>query len=120
MIELINELPNNVVGFKATGQVSKADYENVVVPAVDALAESTGKINFLLELDTDISNYTSGAAFDDMMVGFKHFTQWNKIAIVSDQKGVEKVTNALDAVVPGKAKGFPKSKIDEAKSWVIS
>ena len=36
MIETINDIPENVVGFRATGKVTKEDYEKVLMPAVDA------------------------------------------------------------------------------------
>ena len=39
MIEIINELPENVVGFRATGKVTKDDYEKILMPAVDAQAK---------------------------------------------------------------------------------
>lgn len=36
MIEIMNDLPENVVGFRAMGKVTKEDYESVLMPAVDA------------------------------------------------------------------------------------
>jgi hypothetical protein len=35
MIEIINDLPQNVEGFHATGKVTKEDYEKVLMPAVE-------------------------------------------------------------------------------------
>ncbi|WP_423149708.1 STAS/SEC14 domain-containing protein [Rubrolithibacter danxiaensis] len=120
MVELLADLPSTLVGFRASGEVTAEDYKNIVFPAVDAVAESTGKINFLLLLDTDIQNYTAGAGLNDILVGFKHFNKWHKIAIVSDQEGLNKLTNGISGFIPGEARGFSKSQLEEAKNWLLS
>src|SRR5690606_28052779 len=119
MVEIITGLPEGMVGFRATGEVDKKDYTTIIEPAVDELEERTGKINFLLLLDTDISNYTPGAAFRDFLLGLKHFTKWHKMAIVSDQEGVNKFTDIISVVIPGEAKGFTKNQLEEAKAWLL-
>jgi hypothetical protein len=48
------------------------------MPAVDAQSKKFNKLNFLLWLDTDVSNYTFGAWVDDVLVGLNHFTHWHK------------------------------------------
>ena len=118
MIEIINELPENVVGFRATGKVTKDDYEKILMPAVDAQAKKFNKINFLLWVDTDVSNYTFGAWVDDALVGLQHLTHWHKVAIVSHSDAIKKITNFFGHLVPGKYKGFQDSEIETAKTWV--
>ena len=50
MIQIMNDIPPNVVAFKATGHVDKKDYETTLIPAVDALVKKQDKINFMLIL----------------------------------------------------------------------
>ena len=107
MIEKINEVPPYVAGFKATGKVTKDDYTEIVVPEIEKILEQHGHIHFLLVLNTDVGNFTAGAWMSDALVGLKHLTKWKKMAIVSDQKGVEKVTDIISPIMPAKAKGFP-------------
>lgn len=118
MLSLIKDLPAHVTGVRATGKVTKYDFEQVLIPAIDDLVKRTGKINYLLLLETPVSNFSLGAWIDDAIVGLKHFTQWNKIAVVTDQKGVEKFTDVFGYVVPGDSKGFTLSQLEEAKQWV--
>lgn len=118
MIEIIKDLPPHVTGFRAMGKVTKDDYEKVVIPAVDNLVKKSGKINFLLLLDTDVSNFSMGAWFDDALIGLKHFTRWHRIAIVSNQDTVKKITNIFGHMIPGKVKGFKIVDLVEAKKWV--
>ena len=118
MIEIINDLPENVIAFRATGKVTKEDYENILMPAVDAQSKKFKKINFFLWLDTDVSNYTAGAWIDDVLVGLKHLTHWDKVAIVSNYDIIKKITNFFGHLVPGTYKGFTIDDLETAKKWV--
>jgi hypothetical protein len=118
MVQIIEDLPENVIGFRATGKVTKEDYESVLMPAVEAHSKKFNKINFLLWVDTDISNYTFGAWVDDALVGLKHFSHWHKVAIVSHYEVIKKITNVFGHLVPGISKGFGDFEIETAKKWV--
>ena len=120
MIELITGLPNDTVGFRATGKVTKQDYEDVVEPAIKSLVETKGKINFLLVLDTDIRNYTLAADYKDIMTGLKYFKHWRKIAVVTDQDFVRNFVVGINYPLPGETKAFSTAAFDEAKKWVTS
>lgn len=61
MITQIKEIPANMVAFRATGDVTKEDFEKVVFPAVDAVVKRTGELNYLLLLETGSKNFTMGA-----------------------------------------------------------
>ena len=118
MIEIIPDLPTHVAAFKASGTVTKDDYEQILIPRVDLIHKTFGQINFLLWLEADVSQYTIGAWIDDAFVGFKHFIHWHKIAIVSHQEMVKKVTNILGHLIPGETKGFIISELPEAMRWI--
>lgn len=118
MLKYINDLPSHVVGIHASGEVTKADMERVVIPRVDELVARQGEINYLLVLDTDVGNFTVGAWWDDIKLGLKNFSKWNRIAVVTDQKGVEWFTDVFRYFVPGKSKGFSMSELDEAVAWI--
>ncbi len=118
MIEQIQDLPANVVGFRGTGKITKNEYDSSLLPAVDMLADSTGSLRYLFVLDSDVSNISTGAWYDDIKVGLEHLLQWKKIAIVSDQKYVNKFTQVFGTVMPGEVRAFTLSELDEAKKWV--
>ncbi|MBS7565273.1 STAS/SEC14 domain-containing protein [Mucilaginibacter sp. Bleaf8] len=121
MLQFINDLPENVVGIHAIGEVTKEDVDNVLTPRLDELAQRQGEINYLLVLETDVQNFTMGAWFNDLKAGLKHFTKWKKIAIVTDQHSVEWFTsNIFRFMIPGTSKGFSLDKLDEAVQWVAA
>lgn len=118
MLRYIKDLPDHVIGIHAAGEVSKDDYEKVLIPRIEELVERQGEINYLLILETDIGNFTAGAWWDDFKLGLKHFSKWNKIAIVTDQKLVEWFSDAFRLFIPGKSRGFPMAELDEAIKWI--
>jgi len=120
MIQILQEVPPNVAAFRASGTVTAEDYEQVVKPEVDRLVNQTDELNFLLELNTDVENFTMGAWLQDALVGLKNLTKWHRAAIVTDSEKIISATNAFSYLVPGEYKGFRKSNLREAVDWVSS
>lgn len=117
MIQHINT-PDTMVGFRAMGEVTKDDYQNIVIPAVEALIAKRDEINFLLVLDTDIENFTLGAWMQDALLGIKNLGKWNRAAIVTDSEKIIGFTNGFSYIVPGEFRGFKKDEYDAAENWV--
>jgi hypothetical protein len=118
MLQIMKDVPANVVGVRALGKVTEEDYKTSLVPELEKASKELGAINFLMVFETDLGNFTSGAWLQDAKVSLKHFAKWNKIAIVSDQKIVEKFAYVFNYISPADAKGFPVSDIELAKAWV--
>jgi hypothetical protein len=75
MVEKIPDLPENVLGFTASGTVTANDYETVIIPAVEAMFVRQGKVRFLYHLGEDFSGIEAAAAWDDAKFGLKHLTR---------------------------------------------
>ncbi len=119
MLQFINDLPQNIIGIHAVGEVTKEDVDTVLIPRLDDLVKRQGEINYLLVLETDAQNFTAGAWLDDIKVGLKHFTKWKRVAVVTDQKSVEWFTsNIFRFLIPGMAKGFPLDDLKSAVQWI--
>ncbi len=118
MIHHLENLPKNIVGFKATGEITQKDFTEIVMPKVKELIDETDKLNYLLVLETSLKNFTIGAWMKDAMMGIKHLTKWNRAAIVSDVEGIRNFTNFFSYLMPGEFKGFEHSELQEAIDWV--
>ena len=84
MIERIESLPDNVVGFEAKGAITADDYESTIVPAVEAQLQRQPKIRFLFVLGNEFEGFEAAALWDDAKLGLKHLTDWERIAVVTD------------------------------------
>lgn len=117
MITQIPDLPQNMVGFRAEGEVTKDDFD-IVQTQVAELVEKIGQLNYLLLLDTSPKDFTMGAWLQDALLGIKHITKWNRAAIVTDIEGVITFTDAFSKVMPGEFKGFKKAEYADAVKFV--
>ncbi|HJR99292.1 MAG TPA: STAS/SEC14 domain-containing protein [Flavobacterium sp.] len=118
MIEVINTTPHTIAAFRVTGAVTKEDYNNIVIPEVERLIKQIDYINFLLVLDSDLENFTTGAWAQDAMLGLQNMGRWNRGAIVTDSERIISFTNGFCYLVPGEFKGFKKEEYDHAIHWV--
>ena len=118
MIHHLPDLPSNIVGFKAIGEITEVDFSETVMPKVQALIDKTGKLNYLLVLETSVKNFTLGSWIKDAMMGIKHLTKWNRAAIVSDVEAIRTFTNFFSYLMPGEFKGFEHKDLDQAIDWV--
>ena len=117
MITRIENLPSNMVGFIAKDAITEKDFTDLVMPAVKELVDRTGKLNYLLVLETPLSNFTVGAWLKDAAMGIKHLLKWNRAAIVSDTESIRTFTDLFSILIPGEFKGFEKSELQTAIDW---
>jgi hypothetical protein len=117
MITYIENLPENMVGFRATGEVDERDFTEVVMPKVKELVERTNNLNYMLVLDTSIKNFSMGAWFKDVVLGIKYITKWNKAAIVTETEGIITFTEMFSILSPGEFKGFEHKDMQAAIDW---
>lgn len=123
MLEIIEGLADNAVGFSAKGDVTSEDYETVLIPAVEEKLKSHDKIRLLYYLGSEFSRFEAGAMWDDAKVGLTHITEWEKIAIVTDVNWIQQAGKIFGLAietkaVPGDVKVFHNSELEEAKDWI--
>lgn len=116
MIEKIKDLPSNMVGFRSEGEVVKEDFDSVI-DEVSVLVKKTDKLNYLLFLDNSPADFTFGAWMQDMLLGIKNISKWNRAAIVSDSTTVRNFTDFFSKIMPGTFRGFKKEEYLLAVEW---
>lgn len=118
MIECIDTFPDNVVALVAKGQVTKSDYEQMVIPSVEAALKRHHKIRLYYELGSQFSGIDPGAAWEDMKVGVEHLTRWDRAAIVTDVDWIRHMIDAFRFLMPGRLRVFPTAQTNEARAWI--
>lgn len=118
MMELIQELPGNVVGVIGHGMISASDYETVLIPALKTALANNRKVNIVYVLGSDFEGYTPGAMWDDTKVGMLHLGSWGRVAVVCDKSWIRDLSRVFGFVMPFKVKTYHQSELDLAKEWV--
>ncbi len=119
MLEIMQDMPDNVVAVRASGKVSGKDYDDVLIPAVEGSIKRHGNIRVLYQLSRDFSGFTAGAMFDDAKLGIRHLTEFEKIAVVTDADWISRAVQFFSFFIPCPVKIFGNNDMSEAKSWLI-
>lgn len=118
MIAQIEGLPAGTLGFRAHGQVTAADYENIIVPDVEAAFALNRKLRLLYVTAEDFTGFDPGAMWDDAKLGMRHFSSWERIALVSDIGWLRTAATAFGFAVPAQFRLFHGAELAEATQWV--
>ncbi len=120
MMTLVPNLPDNTIGLAGSGQVTASDYEEVLIPAVEAALRKHKKLRLIYELGSDFTGFTPGAMWDDLKVGMAHLSAWERVAVVTDVSWVANATNLFKFVMPCIVKVFPLKDRAAAEKWIAA
>lgn len=118
MIELMGGLPPGTLGFVARGQVTAEDYERIIVPDVEATFALNTKMRLLYLTGDDFVGFDSGAMWNEAKLSARHFSGWERIALVTDVPWLQLAAGTMGFMVPGAFRLFPTAELDEAKRWI--
>ena len=118
MYELEKVPDTNVLLLTAKGKITDDDYEDVLIPALDSTLEKYDKVRILVHFGEDYEGIEGDAVWDDTKVGLKHFTHFEKCAIVSDVKWLRRSIKAFGFLIPGEVKLFHNEELTAATDWV--
>jgi len=117
MIELIQGLPDGVVGLEAVGEVESGDYKAIAAPAVKRALERHAKIRLIHVLDDRFTGYTAGGAWQDALLGLAHPLSFERIAVVTDSESIGRLVKIAGWSIPGQLRLFPNRERDQAQAW---
>jgi hypothetical protein len=120
MIEVMQGLPDYVLGFTAHGKVTGSDYDSVVIPELEARFQKHEKLSLLYHFAEDFSSFDAEAIWDDTWADLRHFRDWEKIAVVADIDWVRKAANIFGLLRPGRVRVFTNAQLGEAREWVTA
>jgi hypothetical protein len=122
MIERIEEMPAGTIGLRASGKLSKADYTEVLEPALKE-AVATGEARVLFEMP-DFDGLEAGAWIEDAKTGLsvetKNRSAWKRIALVTDIEWMVRAMHVFAWLTPGELRTFGLGEAEEARRWVAA
>jgi hypothetical protein len=122
MIETIADMPPKTLGVRVSGEVTRADYVDVLMPALHKAAEDHGEIRLVFQIGPDFEHFTAGMMFTDttegLSFGLKHWSAWRRMAVVTDVDWLRHSMALFGWMTPGEARLFSLAELDQAKEWV--
>ncbi len=114
----MNGLPENVIGVTGEGEITGSDYENVLIPAVEAKLKDHKKIRFIYHMGSEFRGFDAKAMFDDSILGLKHISAWERIAFVSDHEHYNSLVKFFGHLIPGEIKVYTNDELNDAVRWI--
>ena len=116
MIETIETGSPKVVGFKLCGKLHDEDYKQFL-PKMETILTAEGKVRLFIQLE-DFHGWDLHAAWDDFRFNLKHYSDFQRIAMVGDRKWEKWMANFCKPFAKAKVKYFDRSEVDAAWKWL--
>lgn len=120
MIELLRDVPAEVVGVRAGGKLTVDDYTTVVEPLVDDLVRDGRPRRWLVEVEPDFRGLTPGALREDVRQGLRAMRAFGGVAVVTDIGWIRRVAGVAARVMPYPMRTFASTERPEAITWLCS
>jgi hypothetical protein len=118
MLQPIENVPTGVIGVLADGEVTRGDYETVLLPLLQKAYRKGNRIRFLYQTSPGFSGYTVGAMVEDMHVGLRYLRLFERCAIVTDVEWSQRGARLFGSLMPCPVKMFPGREMKEAVAWL--
>lgn len=120
MLRRMTDLPVGTIGFEAVGEVEDDDWEEAVEPVLRQEIADGRKVRLLYVLGAAARDVEGDAVKADTGFRARHASSFERVAVVSDEDWMRPALRALSFLMPGKAKGFRVSELDDAKTWLAA
>ncbi|WP_430734759.1 STAS/SEC14 domain-containing protein [Halodesulfovibrio aestuarii] len=117
MLKLLEGFDDTTLAVEAQGEITRQDYEDVIIPRVKEILKTYEKVNCFMHF-TEGTEYSTGAMATDAVFGIRHLFSWNRIAIVTDIHWIHKAAGYLLPMMPFEAKLFVEDEYELAKKWL--
>ena len=119
MIELLKGFPGNIVACVCHGQVTKAEYTAVLIPAVERAIKDHDKVRLYYETAADFNGIDPSAVWEDAKVGVGHFLKWERFAVVTDVEWIKQTMKFFGFLIPGEMRVFSNTEAAQARKWIV-
>lgn len=118
MFTYIEDLPPHTLGVEASGAITHEDYLELN-RRVEAMM-GRGPIKALYVIDSDASEFSPQAFWDDQVFSLKHWHDFSHLAIVTDLVWARGAARLFAPFFPAAIKVFTKAQLAEAKAWIVA
>ncbi len=118
MINFLRVQNDLVLALEAEGKVTVDDYQLIIIPAIESKLKQYKKIRVLYELGNHFAGFDIKAIWEDLKLGLTHWSNFEKIALVSDIKWIRMLTKLFGFILPYPVEVFHNNQLSQAQKWV--
>jgi len=118
VLETLQNLPDGVDGVRATGTVTRDDYERIFTPLLERAHSEGRRIRLLYEFPAEFKGFTAGAGLEDMRLGMKYLRLFERCAFVTNVAWIRDATRLFGAMMPCATRAFSIDEHAQAVEWL--
>jgi len=118
MFERLPRSKGNVVGVRATGKLTDADYKEFI-PQLEEKISEYGQVRVLVDME-GFEGWDLLAAWDDFAFGMTHWHHFEKMALVGDNTWEKAAARVTDLLMRGEVRFFELDQATDAWEWIES
>lgn len=118
MLDVLPESESNLLILHATGKLTDDDYQEVLIPRLEAIIEAHGKARVLIEMSEDFEGWELGAAWEDAKLGVRHRKDFEKMAVVGAPEWVDWGAKIGAQLMSGELRTYDEDDFDDALDWI--
>jgi hypothetical protein len=118
MIQIMPETEGKIIGLKASGKLTGRDYQEVLIPRLEALIREYGRVRLLCLIAEDFAGMEAGAMWDDAKFFMAHTGDFEKMVLVGGPKWMEVMMKLFSPLMKGGIKVFSPDALAEAWAWI--
>lgn len=116
MIEILDRGQGPVIGIRASGKISGAEFDPVLQRLERAVAEH-GRVRLLIHVEK-LGTFSPGALMNDARFSIEHANDVERVAVVADGVLFGPYIKTASKLVPGEVRRFKSKDLDEAWRWI--
>jgi hypothetical protein len=120
VIEPLDDMPDGVVGFRASGRVSGEQYDELLAPVLHEAVDRGDHIHAVLEIGPEFEEIDSGALLEDVStwdIEPVREAALGRLALITDVSWVSRYVRMFGWAVPGDLKVFSNAERDAGVAW---
>jgi hypothetical protein len=118
VIARIDDLPAGVIGMRAVGTFSVADYVGAIEPEVARIEEAHEQLRLLLHLGPEFAGFGDGAWGE--LTKELRATHFHRGAVVTDDPTIRTGVALLRFTLHGHVRSFANDEYGDAAEWVAA
>ncbi|WP_203291987.1 STAS/SEC14 domain-containing protein [Maricaulis parjimensis] len=120
MILVDIDAETGLVVAKAVGEVTASDYEQALVPGLEAAIGDHGPVRMLYWFGPEFEGFSPGAVWADARLGLDHMKDIARIAVVTDNAVISAMVAGVGIFMPMPVRVFDEARIGEANRWLLA
>jgi SpoIIAA-like len=118
MIEFMQQSSGNILGIRASGKITDADYKLTLIPRLESLLNQHGKLRVLFFMDEKFDGWDLRAAWDNTSLDFRHRADFDRIAMVGASALEECCARLAGFLIKGEIRTFRQDQLAQAWEWL--